>query len=65
MVGYPQVDTETIWVYSQGMKEETWLGRVYKTDYKNIMKEAKEGDTTFARIVHEMWEETHPDLEHD
>lgn len=47
------------------MQKETVQIRIYKEDYKLIKEKADEDTTTFARIVHDLWKETHPDLEHD
>ncbi len=36
------------------MKESTVQVRIYKSDYKAVLKMAKVGDTTIARIIHEI-----------
>lgn len=35
------------------MKEPTVQVRIYESDYQYVKKEAEEGDTTIARIIHE------------
>lgn len=39
------------------MKEQTKQVRIYKSDSKDLLKQAKKEDTTIARVIHEALED--------